>query len=961
MPDGPVVSVFVDIRLLGPLQVFDRSGQSIEISGELPKALLALLALEAPASVSSDRIVDALWGEHPPDSPEASLHSTVSRLRHALGKDIIKRVADGYVLEIPVANSDLARFRRHVQRGVQFRTLGHPAKGAEAFRQSLAQWRGSALSDLHRFEFAEQARRQLEEERLLAVEALMDTELLAGDHAMVLGELSGLVESFPLRERLWGQLILALYRSGRQADALRAFARVKATLADELGVEPSPELTNLEERILLHDPALTEFADPATGEWLDSPELISFSTGDTVVEEGSPSDAVYWVEAGEVEIYRTAADGSEVPLARLGAGRYFGELASLLGTGRTASVRAAAPTTLSVHSVESFRRRLGTERVRLESVPGSTDKVRQLVRQGQYLEAYDLATGQLEMGSGDLELRYLAVLALARSGATIQARRRYDSFGLASVEEASISTRLAEDLAALDARLDKDIAIARDGEQRQLWARRSATGYGEAFDRHRSPYLAVNAATMWLLAGDEAKAAASARQGLGVLSDARPVTSDDRYWLLVSEAEAALVLGDLQQAEDALGRAGQSSESAFASRATTLRQLKLVCQLKGFDPSVLAAIANPTVVHFCGHRIGTPGEGSRFPAEEEPRVLADLKAAFGQVDAGMGYGSLAAGADIMAAEVLLKRGAELHITLPFDRAEFVRTSVAPAGPAWVRRFERCLASAAEVVTAVRGEYLDDPTLFDFCARIAMGDALVRARQLEADVCQVAVWDGVETGQAAGTSVDVARWKAGGHPATIIPAGRSSDAANGAVTPPKRQVRALLFADFAGFSRLSDAQVLLFQETVMSEIGRSVEKYEAQLLSGRTWGDGLHLVFSEVGTAAQCALDLQTSIGQLDFEAAGLHGLRGLRLAGHAAPVFEGSDPITGARLFFGAGVTQTARIEPRTPEGEIYVTHPFAALAALAGDKSIICQYVGTLPTAKGYGSLPLYALHQKV
>ncbi|HEU4749974.1 MAG TPA: winged helix-turn-helix domain-containing protein, partial [Acidimicrobiia bacterium] len=114
--------MFVDVRLLGPLQVVDRSGQSIEIPGELPKALLAILALEAPTPVSSDRIVDALWGEEPPDSPEASLHSTVSRLRHALGKDIIKRLADSYLLEIPVANSDLARFRRHVQRGVQFRT-----------------------------------------------------------------------------------------------------------------------------------------------------------------------------------------------------------------------------------------------------------------------------------------------------------------------------------------------------------------------------------------------------------------------------------------------------------------------------------------------------------------------------------------------------------------------------------------------------------------------------------------------------------------------------------------------------------------------------------------------------------------------------------------------------------------------------------------------------------------------
>ena len=102
---------------------------------------------------------------------------------------------------------------------------------------------------------------------------------------------------------------------------------------------------------------------------------------------------------------------------------------------------------------------------------------------------------------------------------------------------------------------------------------------------------------------------------------------------------------------------------------------------------------------------------------------------------------------------------------------------------------------------------------------------------------------------------------------------------------------------------------------MSEIGRTVEKFGAHLLSGRTWGDGLHLVFSEVGAAAQCALDLQTSISQIDFEAAGLRGLRGLRLAAHAAPVFEGWDPISGARLFFGAGVTPDCPYRTPHPRG----------------------------------------------
>lgn len=951
----------VEVRLLGPLVVLDGAGRALHIPGDLPKALVAVLALASPNPVTDDRVIESLWGEILPDAPEGSLHSTVTRLRGAVGKDVVRRRADGYVLEIPVVNSDLARFRRHFQRGVQLRTLGHPAKGAEAFRHALAQWRGTALSDLRRFEFAESASRQLEEERLSTVEELMDTELLIGDHAMVLGELSGLAETFPMRERLWGQLMLALYRSGRQAEALRAFARVKATLATELGIDPSPELAALEERILLHDPTLTDVEDAVVSEWLDSPEFVSFAAGDTVVDEGGPADAVYWIEAGEVEVFRTAVDGSEVPLARLGAGRYFGELASLLRSGRTASVRAVSPTTLSVHTVESFRRRLGSERLRSAGDPSPSGDARRLVNQGEYLKAYDLAAGLLEMGEGDLELRYLAVLALARAGATTQARRRYDAFGLGSVDAGSGTGRLAEDVAALGARLDKDIALARDGEQRGLWAARAASGYGAAFERFRSPYMAANAATMWLVAGEHARAEQAASLALDVLAESEPTHPQERYWALVTEAEAALVLGDASRAAEALRRAGRSSGAVPASRATTLRQLRLVCELEDVDSGLLAAIANPTVVHFCGHRVAARGEGSRLLAEDEPRVRAELADALERLGAGVGFGSLAAGADIIAAELLLDRGAELHVTLPFDREEFIRTSVAPAGSEWVRRFERCLGSAVEVVTAVDSEHLDDPTLFDFCARIAMGDALVRARQLEAEVWQVAVWDGVDTGKVAGTSVDVARWRSSGHPAVIIAPGPAAVTTGDFSPAPKRHVRALLFADFAGFSRLSDAQVLRFQEVVMSALGRTTERFAAHLLSGRTWGDGLYLVFSEVAPAAHCALELQEAISRMDLESMGLRGLRGLRLAGHAAPVFEGWDPISGARLFFGSGVTQTARIEPRTPEGEVYVTHPFAALAALDGDTSFACQYVGTLPTAKGFGSMPLYALHRRM
>lgn len=943
----------MDLRLLGPFEVVDGAGTVLEIPGARPSALLALLALHTPDVVSTDRILEELWGTEDVKNPEAALHVAVSRLRGVVGEDVIETVPGGYRLDIPAANSDAARFRRHTQRGRQFSTLGHPGKAAESFRQALAQWRGDALTDLRKFEFAEQAARQLEEERLVTVEALMDAELAAGEHELVIGELSGLVEAFPLRERLWGQLMLALYRSGRQAEALRTFTRLKEVLGKELGIEPSPDLVDLEERILLHDPTLDDRVEISAEDWAREPELLSFGAGDVIVTEGAPANTVYWIEEGQVEVLREDDQGSTV-LTTLGPGRYFGELASLLATGRTASVQAATPVTVSVHSVDSFRSRLGAERAKEATEPASPEEVLSLIERAQYLQAYDLAARLIESGSSDVEIRWLAVLALARSGATTQARRRFEQYGLGSVDSGSVAPRLAENIGGLAARLDKDMAFATSGADRSRWAQRSAARYQGMFERMGGSYPAVNAATMWLVAGDTDKAEEAARVALDELGD------QDSYWDAATEAEAALVLGDTDRAADAIERAGAVSVGHHSQRAITRHQLNIVCELLGIDPDISLPIANPTVAHFCGHRILPEGSTGRFSPEEEPHVAEELAETFDRLNVGVGIGSLAAGADILAAEALLERGAELHVVLPFARDEFIRTSVAPAGTDWVQRFERCLAEAEQVVTAVSGEYLDDPILFDFCSQIAMGNTLMRASALETDAHQVAVWDGMPTGGAAGTAVDIAHWRSTGRPSTVISVGAEAEPPPGPQAKRLRRIRGIVFADFAGFSTLSDAQLVTFQEIAMGGLASAIEPFQADLLSGRTWGDGLYLVFEDVAAAAECALALQDTIGALDFEEMGLHGLRGIRVAAHAAPVFDGWDPIAGTRLFYGSGVTQTARIEPRTPEGEIYTTEPFAALAILTGDRSFDTQYVGTLPTAKDYGEFPLFALRRR-
>ncbi len=348
----------MELRLLGPVEAVAADGHPVVLGGPTQAALLALLALESPGLIDTDRLAGDLWPERAPRDPDASLQVAVSRLRKALGPGTIETGRSGYRLNVAPEQLDIERFRRHTVRGRRSLADGEPYRAGEGLRQALAQWRGDALSDLKRYDFALRAASILEEERLAVVETLMEAELATGRHEHVIGDLAGLVEAHPLRERLRGLHMLALYRSGRQADALRSFGRLRELLAEELGVDPSHDLVELEERILMQDPALgvaTVSADPTALN--EGGDLVAFSRGQVIIEEGAPSDTVYWIEEGTVQVYRASPDGEEV-LAELGPGRYFGELAGLLGIRRTASVRAVTPVTVSAHTTDGFRRRL---------------------------------------------------------------------------------------------------------------------------------------------------------------------------------------------------------------------------------------------------------------------------------------------------------------------------------------------------------------------------------------------------------------------------------------------------------------------------------------------------------------------------------------------------------------------------------------------------------------------------
>jgi predicted ATPase/DNA-binding SARP family transcriptional activator len=241
----------MDFRLLGPLEVVAQDCP-LALGGGKQRLLLAVLLAHANETVSSERLVDALWGETPPPTAMRSLHNQVSGLRKLLGDGRLLTRTPGYVLRVEPSELDVARFERLLGEADR----AEPAAAAVKLREALALWRGPPLADLSYEPFARGEIARLEEMRLVALEQRIDADLACGRHADLVGELQQLTGRHPWRERLHAQRLLALYRSGRQADALEVYRQTREALVAELGIEPGRELRNVQQAILTQDPRI---------------------------------------------------------------------------------------------------------------------------------------------------------------------------------------------------------------------------------------------------------------------------------------------------------------------------------------------------------------------------------------------------------------------------------------------------------------------------------------------------------------------------------------------------------------------------------------------------------------------------------------------------------------------------------------------------------------------------------
>lgn len=582
---------------------------------------------------------------------------------------------------------------------------------------------------------------------------------------------------------------------------------------------------------------------------------------------------------------------------------------------------------------------------------------------GEPLLACDICATSLQAFPDHLALRQTQCLALARSGATEQARlllERLYAEGARDEETVGLLARVHKDLwqqSPQSARGKSHLATSR-GYYEQ--AHHSAGGY----------WSAINAATLALAGGDVAASQDLARRARELCTIALEQAAPGDPWPLATLGEAALLLDEPAAASKWYARA-VAAGAGFGDVASMRRNARLVLVAKNGDPAWLEqCLSGPLIGVFSGHMPDAPAASARFPEALCEPVSRAIRHRIEQTKIRIAYASAAAGADILFHEAMLALGGETHVVLSEAPERFVRESVAPAKGTWLERFHAILQRAASVV-------VHSPTAAGGIGHtynnwMMLGLARLRSLQLDGRVRAMSVWDG-RPGKAGGTAGAVADWQEFGEEVDWLapagagaaqPAWRTARARQSAVLGGRalgtQRIVSMLFADAVGFSKLPDETVPRFVEHFLGTVARVLERQAEPALTRNTWGDGLYFSFASLGAAGRFALDLCDAMRSIEWQRYELPADLSLRIGLHSGPAHEVLDPVTRQRNFTGAHVSRAARIEPVTPPGNVYASQSFAALCECEGVREFTCEYVGRMPLAKKYGAHPTYCVRRR-
>ena len=485
-------------------------------------------------------------------------------------------------------------------------------------------------------------------------------------------------------------------------------------------------------------------------------------------------------------------------------------------------------------------------------------------------------------------------------------------------------------------RLLKDQALAARGDERQGFYRQAAEAYGRAAAIDGAAYPLINAATLALLAGDAAQAETRAHQALDRLAAAGP-DADTPYYLAATRAEALLLTGQVDQARRILREAIALAPRAWEDHASTLRQFALILDAKAESALWLDALRPPRSLHFAGH-MGL--------SENTVGLAARVRAVLETERVGFGFGALAAGADIVIAEVLVEMGAELHLVLPAPAAVFRAASVEPLGDGWGRRFDVLLAQAETLRELGRPHDPPHPLGVRLAAEVAMGEAVMHARALASQPLQLLVLDAADQGdqkETGGSAWAGEAWCATNLPQCILHEPRATPTPSGPAPSPLVLAAVVLIAfsegdTLAGATRLS--------QTVLPRLAEILADGPAPL-SPPTWrGESVQVAFASPVDAARCAMRAASALnGLVTFQIAGAYDVA-IRSAGP-----DGS--------ILGPAATLPLEVLPLVPPGAILVSDLFAAAMQIGrwAEPGPRVEYVGDRPSSDLATPSRLFAL----
>ncbi len=520
--------------------------------------------------------------------------------------------------------------------------------------------------------------------------------------------------------------------------------------------------------------------------------------------------------------------------------------------------------------------------------------------------------------------RLAFVVALARAGASMRAWSEFVAAGYDRADDPaclSLRGRLLKDQAAL----------ASMPERRRSLYEEAAASYAEAAAATGATYPLINAGALSLLGGDPKASAAHATRVL-MRIDAEPDEPETPYWRSATRAEALLLLDRHDEARAAFAEAIALAPRAWEDHASTLRQFALILAAQGRDSVWLDAYRPPRSLHFGGHMSFDPDVVRREHLDEKIAIVLE------EENVGFGFGALAAGADIIIAEALLERCAELHAVLPGGAEAFAAVSVDPFGKAWRQRFDAVLARA-ETVRPVRPlGAAPDAAMIGLADEVAMGAALMNGRRLESSAVQLLVLDSTaEPGNgASGRSREI--WAAGGWRQRVLSAPRETHQDTSKPASDPTAALAVLAIGFGANTLLPKA---------LADLRDRVARLAEPALPPYLTEDRLMIAYPGPGDAAEAAVRL---LKGADEKSA-------LRIGGQYGPTATFRDPFSDTLRLDPAATAAAAGALASAPPGTACVTDDFAAALAAAGPRRPASEYIGELDAPDGGPPVGLYAL----